>query len=301
MWIYLAGEHSGSLSSIQDIPLARRPGGATLSAMTALSLALDTPDLARHYENVSADRQFKAGRALIEKLDIRAGQHVLDVGSGTGLLAAYVADVVGQSGSVVAIDPLPLRIEIAKWKARPNLSFRVGDAYELGAFKDESFDVVYLNAVFHWLPEKMGPLREFLRVLRPGGKLGISTGSKDHPNRIQLIRRKVLARAPYAEFPEATAGAALRVTATELRGLLTQAGFGVEQLDVLPNTNHHESAEAAIAFSEASSFGNFLGHLPESLRASARSELLRELDAIKTPRGIHQEGGRLLAVAVKPA
>ena len=269
--------------------------------MTALSLDLDTPDLARHYERVSADRQFKAGRILIEKFDVQAGQHVLDVGSGTGLLAEYVADLVGPSGSVVAIDPLPLRIEIANWKARPNLSFRVGDAYDLSALHDQSFDIVYLNAVFHWLPEKAGPLREFLRVLKPGGKLGISTGSKDHPNRIQLIRRKVLARAPYSEVPEAAAGAALRVTATELRVLLTQAGFGVEQLDVLPNNNHHESAEAAIAFSEASSFGNFLGHLPESLRASARAELLRELDAIKTPRGIHQEGGRLLAVAVKPA
>src|SRR5450755_122556 len=241
--------------------------------MTALSLALDTPDLARHYEKVSADRQFKAGRTLIEKLGVEAGQHVLDVGSGTGLLAQYVADLVGPSGSVVAIDPLRLRIEIAKWKARPNLSFKVGDAYDLSALKDESFDVVYLNAVFHWLPEKTGPVREFFRVLKPGGKLGLSTGSKDHPSRIQLIRRKVLARAPYAQFPEAAAGAALRVTATELRELLTQAGFGVEQLDVPPNTNHHESAEAALAFSEASSFGNFLGHLPDALRASARAEL----------------------------
>jgi len=270
-------------------------------AMTELSLALDTPDLARQYEQISADRQFKAGKLLIERLALRAGQRILDVGSGTGLLAEHVADLVGPSGSVIAIDPLPLRIEIAKWKAKLNLSFRVGNAYELTSFADASFDAVYLNAVFHWLPEKLQPLREFLRILKPGGKLGISTGSKDHPNRIQLIRRKVLASAPYAGFPEAKAGGPLRVNARELSALFAEAGFTIERLDVLANTNHHESSEGAIAFSEASSFGNFLGHLPGQLRARAREEIRRELDAIKTPLGIRQEGGRLLAIAVKPS
>jgi arsenite methyltransferase len=267
--------------------------------MSALSLTLDTPDLARTYEHVSTDRQFKAGKVLIEKLALQPGQHVLDIGSGTGLLSEYVADCVGPTGSVLAIDPLPLRIEIAKRKARPNLTFRVGDAYELGGFADASFDAVYLNAVFHWLPEKLSPLREFRRILKPGGRLGISTGSKDHPSRIQLIRRRVLSRAPYVDFPEAQKGVAERVNASELKELFKQAAFEVESLDILANTNNYRSSQAALEFSEASSFGNFLGHLPEPLRAAARAEIQHALDAIKTPLGIRQEGGRLVAVAIK--
>jgi arsenite methyltransferase len=277
------------------------PQRKEMTTMPALSLALDTPDLARHYEEVSAERQFTAGRRLVEALRLRAGERVLDVGSGTGRLAEHVADLVGPSGSVQAIDPLPLRIAIANWKARPNLSFRVGSAYELGSLSDASFDVVYLNAVFHWLPEKLEPLREFLRILKPGGRLGISTGSKDHPNRIQSIRRRVLEKPRFAAFPATKAGGPLRVNASELTALLHQAGFELERLEVLANTNHHADADAAIAFSEASSFGNFLGHLPEPLRAEARAEIRRELEAIKTPLGIQQEGGRLLAVALKPA
>jgi arsenite methyltransferase len=100
--------------------------------MTAVSLILDTPDLARHYEEASSDRQFKAGKALVAKLALLPGETVLDVGTGTGLLAEYVAEIVGPRGSVVGIDPLALRIDIAKNKTRPNLSFRVGDAGDLG-------------------------------------------------------------------------------------------------------------------------------------------------------------------------
>jgi len=54
--------------------------------------------------------------------------------------------------------PLPRRIELAKEKTRPNLAFEVGDANDLSMLAQSSFDVVVLNAVFHWLPEKTGPL-----------------------------------------------------------------------------------------------------------------------------------------------
>src|ERR1041384_7289871 len=164
--------------------------------MMTLSLVLDTPALAQHYEQVSLDRQFAHGKKLVEKLGLAAGERALDVGPGTGLLAEHVARIVGPSGSVLGIDPLPLRIEIAQRKARANLSFAVGNAEALDAIADRSFDVVYLNAVFHWLPEKLTPLRHFYRVLKPGGRLGITTGSREHPNTIQVVRQRVLSRDP---------------------------------------------------------------------------------------------------------
>ena len=80
--------------------------------MSTVSLTLDTQELARHYEQVSAGHQFKAGQRLIEKLAVAPGEYVLDVGCGTGLLAEYVAGLVGPTGSVVGIDPLPLRIAL---------------------------------------------------------------------------------------------------------------------------------------------------------------------------------------------
>jgi arsenite methyltransferase len=267
--------------------------------MTALSLAIDTPDLAEHYETVSADRQFKAGQRLIEKLAVREGERVLDVGSGTGLLAEYVASLVGATGSVLAIDPLPLRIEIAKRRAAPNLKFEVGDAYELERLPKESFDAVYLNAVFHWLPEKLAPLRAIQRLLKPAGRLGISTGARDQLNTIQEVRRRVLTREAFRSIAAADASVAHHVTAEELSQLLRNTGFAIEHLALEAHSTHHPTAEAAIQFAQASSFGNYLGRIPQELRAAARREIAIELEKLRDPEGILQRGTRILALARK--
>ncbi len=268
--------------------------------MSTVSLTLDTQELAHHYDRLSVAHQFKAGQILIGELTLIPGEKVLDVGSGTGLLAEYVAGLVGPAGSVVGIDPLPLRIALAQAKGRSNLSFQVGTAYDLRDFPETSFDVVYLNAVFHWLPEKLGPLREILRVLKRGGRLGISTGSKDHPNQLQALKALVLSREPYSRYTEAPSGMAHRVSAGELESLLGQTRFAVKKMEVRPHVRYHPTPEAAIEFAEASSFGNFLGHLPAELRTAAREEIKRELEQFRTPEGIRREGARIIAVALKP-
>src|SRR5215510_14893072 len=206
--------------------------------MSTVSLTVDTQELARHYEQVSAAHQVKAGQLLIEELAVAPGEKVLDVGSGTGLLAEYVAGLVGPTGSVVGIDPLPLRIALAQQKGRSNLSFKVGTAYDLREFPEASFDVVYLNAVLHWLPDKLGPLREIYRVLKKGGRLGISTGSKDHPNQLQALKAFVLSREPYSRYAEASGGMAQRVSVGELESLLRQTGFAVQKIAVRPHVRY---------------------------------------------------------------
>src|SRR5229473_4240462 len=89
------------------------------------SLLLDNSELARDYDRISATRQFQSGKRLVADLSIKPGEHVLDVGCGTGLLAEHIADLVGSTGYVLGVDPLPLRIELAQAKARPTLEFKV--------------------------------------------------------------------------------------------------------------------------------------------------------------------------------
>ena len=267
--------------------------------MSSVSLNLDNEVLARDYDRISAERQFKNGQILVSALGIVAGERVLDVGCGTGLLAEYVANLVGEAGGVLGIDPLPLRIEIAQRRVRLNLSFRVGDANNLSAIPAESFDVIYLNAVLHWLPEKLEPLRQMFRILRVGGRLGISTGSKNGPNRLQEIKARVLAREPYSRYPEGMQGRAYWISPDDLRALLVASGFTIRMIEERTNVQEFQSPEAIIRFSEASSFGNFLGHLPAELRDRARGEIASEL-AVLMPAGLQRRRERIVAIAEKP-
>src|SRR5580658_5688282 len=258
--------------------------------MSDVSLNLDTADLAERYERISADRQFRGGQEMLRELKLAPGETVLDIGCGTGMLAEYAASLVGANGSVVGLDPLPLRIEIAKKRSAANLSFKLGNAYDLGDVAAGSFDVVYMNAVFHWLPEKSAPLRAALRALKPGGRFGLTTVSPERDrNWLNLIRQRVLAREPFSKFPEAQAVQNYRVSRDELERLLLENGFAIATLETRVSVRDAAARgqwtiDGALDFAEASSFGNFLGHLPKELQAQAREEIKRELESIRARR-----------------
>jgi arsenite methyltransferase len=275
--------------------------------MSGVSLSLDTEDLAQQYERVSADRQFRGGQELLRAMKVATGETVLDIGCGTGMLAEYAASLVGPAGSVVGIDPLPLRVEIAMKRSAANLSFKVGSADDLGEFAADSFDVVYMNAVFHWLPEKSGPLRTVLRVLKPGGRFGLTTAPPEARRQLNVTRVRVLAREPYNKYPEAQSFQNYRVSQDELGKLLLDHGFEVALLETRMSTSMRNwTVDGVLDFAEASSFGNFLGHLPKELQVSAREEIKRDLESLlarRRPDDPPRETparGRIVAVATKP-
>jgi ubiquinone/menaquinone biosynthesis C-methylase UbiE len=263
----------------------------------APSLALDNTSLALDYERISALQHLEAGRQLVGDLAIRRGERVLDVGCGTGTLAEEIASIVGPGGFVLGIDPLPLRIGLATSRARDNLSFELGDANDLSRLPDRSFDAVMLNAVLHWLPDKTGPLLSFWRVLRHGGRLGISTALKGDVPELVRVARSVLAEPPFNEHPRPREGITFRVDAEELRALLQTTGFQPRFVEVREHQFRHAGPEDALRFMEASSFGNVLGHLPPELRDQARARVREKFACLVGPEGIVRTGRRVVAIA----
>jgi ubiquinone/menaquinone biosynthesis C-methylase UbiE len=249
----------------------------------SVSLDLDSPELASTYDQVSV-RQFNHGKVLISSLAIKAGERVLDVGCGTGRLGDYVAELVGPNGSVIGVDPLPLRVELAGRK-HARFSTRVGRAEDLSAFEDSQFDVVYLNSVFHWVEDKATALREAWRVLKPGGRIGVNSADAERSHQgAALVREAVLeegfSKQHSAEEP--AVGTNYRVSAAQLHSLLVDAGFS--RVDVTAHTfvDDVAGADDLFAWSSSSSFGNFLSDLNSDERFRVRERLERKLEQLRS-------------------
>ena len=100
-------------------------------------------------------------RQVIAALALRPGERVLDIGSGPGLLAAEMAEVVGPEGCVDGVDPS---------ESMPGIEFHPADALAL-PFGDGCFDAAVATQVYEYVDEMAAALAEAHRVLRPGGRL----------------------------------------------------------------------------------------------------------------------------------
>jgi len=113
---------------------------------------------------------------LIDLCQIKAGDYVLDVGCGVGATSVYLAKQVGCR--VMGVDILPRMVDRAqeladKQEVSHLVAFREADAQEL-PFPDNHFDVVITESVTAFPEDKQRAVKEYARVLKPGGYLGLN-------------------------------------------------------------------------------------------------------------------------------
>jgi ubiquinone/menaquinone biosynthesis C-methylase UbiE len=112
----------------------------------------DSMESAARYDR-NCDHQYRKGQILIEMMDIKKGESVLDAGCGTGWQAVNVSGIIGPSGRLMGIDPSSYRIELARRKfsenSTGNIRFLVGQAEDLHAIPDNSIDHAYFCSSFH--------------------------------------------------------------------------------------------------------------------------------------------------------
>ncbi|MDI3335240.1 methyltransferase domain-containing protein [Defluviimonas aestuarii] len=114
-------------------------------------------------------------RMSFDALDIRPGEHVLDLGCGPGLMTQELARAVGPEGKVTGIDPSPVMRDTAMERCanEPAVQILDGTAQSL-PLGDGSVDKAVSLQVFEYLDDLSGPIAELHRILRPGGRVVIS-------------------------------------------------------------------------------------------------------------------------------
>lgn len=183
-------------------------------------------------------------------VDLKEGEHVLDLGSGGGLDAFIARSTVGETGRVVGIDMTDEMIELATANAEKlgysNVEFVKSQIEEM-AVENESFDVVLSNCVLNLVPEKEKAFSEIRRVLKAGGRFSISdivfTGNLDE----SLKKSQLL-------LVGCVAGA---VSMDDYLAMLFETGFAdiqvrsIKPLDLSQFTVEGETEEAVSNFTAA--------------------------------------------------
>lgn len=114
-------------------------------------------------------------RALVELIDPRPGMRILDVATGTGMVAFALA---GRGAAVVGLDQSEAMLAAARARLErtpalgPRLTFSVGEAESL-PFSDGEFDALSFTYLLRYVDDRPATMRELVRVVRPGGRIGM--------------------------------------------------------------------------------------------------------------------------------
>jgi ubiquinone/menaquinone biosynthesis C-methylase UbiE len=148
------------------------PDYARARATTTYNAAADS------YDDPANSFWERFGRRTIERLHLQPGMRVLDVCCGSGASAIPAAEKVGPEGFVLGVDLAEKLLERARSKATKrglhNLEFRVGDMLDLRLERSEFDTVVCVFGIF-FVPDMRAGVQALWKVVRPGGKLGITT------------------------------------------------------------------------------------------------------------------------------
>jgi ubiquinone/menaquinone biosynthesis C-methylase UbiE len=260
---------------IQTMPLFRRKqerpsSGAAAShgnPSTRSTAASDQSDwrsydgIAEEYARVQAPVMELTAPDLVELVQVSPGARVLDLGTGTGVAARAAWPKAGSDGVVVGVDPsLPMLRLTGRTGGGPR--YAAATAIDL-PFRDATFTHVLANFVIAHFPKYDTALFDVLRVMRPGGRLGVTTwGPADDKDEFRRTWRSVAEE--YAE-PEILADALRRAVPWEelfsnkdrLKEVLHDAGLRdiwVEKRDYRFET----SAQDYLAGRETAAAGRFL-------------------------------------------
>jgi trans-aconitate methyltransferase len=230
---------------------------------------------------------WQMGGKLIELLQPREGERILDIGCGTGQLTAEIA---ASGAHVVGLDSSPEMLGQAR-QNYPHLKFALADATDFRF--EEPFDAVFSNAALHWVKDAEASVKCITAALRPGGRFVAEFGGKGNIPEILAALRAVFGAAAVELCPWRFRGIG------EYATLLERHGLEVQQASLFDRPTPVEGEHGMEDW-----FAMFCGIYFKQLNAKETGRKLHELVEYLRPKLYHEgvwtlDYRRLRVVAVK--
>jgi ubiquinone/menaquinone biosynthesis C-methylase UbiE len=221
-------------------------------------------------------------RGVLEWLNAKPGEYVLDLGCGDGHLTRRIAE---SGAHVLGVDASPQMVAAARQRG---IEAENAKAEEL-PFRDATFDAVFSNAALHWVRGQNEMLAQVHRVLKPGGRFVAEMGGHGNIAAIRVALNAVLNRHKLSDRENAEN---YFPTPESYASRLVKHGFEVEQITLIPRpTKLPESGMDGW-------LRTFRRGVLESLPSDVREDVVRDSVALLAP-ALRDETGNWIADYVR--
>jgi trans-aconitate methyltransferase len=236
----------------------------------------DAEDYANHSKT-----QLVWGQELIVKLNLNGNEHILDIGCGDGKVTAEIAKVVPE-GQVIGIDSSEEMISLAKKKyptsGYPNLHFELLDAQKLNYHK--KFDVVFSNAVLHWIPDHQSLIHKIFNSLKSNGRSLLQMGGKGNASEIIEVLSKLIKNKSWNIYFNSFSTPYYFYSPTDYVYWLDQIGFIITRNELIPKEMKHEGRSELEAWIRTT-WHPYLIQIPKEFRKKFIGEFIETVKMVR--------------------
>jgi trans-aconitate 2-methyltransferase len=214
---------------------------------------------AETYDAIS-DPQFSWGMEVLERLELRGDENVIDAGCGSGRVTEKLLERLPQ-GSLLAVDASEAMVTKARERLGDRASYLVTDLAEMRV--DEPVDLVFSTATFHWILDHERLFARLRAALRPGGRLVAQCGGLGNVAEHARAIAEVATRSEYARHFEGMTLMWNFAGPEETESRLREAGFATARCWLEPKP---VTPADPLRFTMTVTLGPHLARLPEEKR-----------------------------------
>ena len=256
--------------------------------------------VAKKYDNPSLQFFPACADKIVKLAQITPNQKVLDIATGTGMVAKVAAQCLEEGNRLQAIDLSENMINQAQSNIKNaslnNVDFHLMDAEEL-TFESDYFDVITCSYGLFFMPDMSAALKGWLRVLKPGGKLIFTSFAPSSFKPLTDIFIKNLAE--FDIFPPTPRW--LQLAEEDLcKKILTDNGFESPQVTQDQLGYHLASFDNWWETIQGAGYRGLYEQLPQENRTEFETKHRIDIEKIKTDQGIWMDVMTLFSTATKP-